>query len=130
MNEVKKYVLETEIEGARPEDTISLTERAIEEIKNTIHTQKVPAEYLLRIGTQDGGCSGPQYILGFDTLSADPSEDKEFNVADVGIVIDRKSLFLLQGVVIDYITDINQSGFVFHNPNQSSCGNCNGCGGH
>lgn len=130
MNEVKKYVLDTEIEGARPEDTISLTENAIAEIKNIIQTQKVPAEYLLRIGTQSGGCSGPQYILGFDTVAGDPSEDKEYNIADVRIVIDRKSLFLLQGVTIDYITDLNQSGFVFHNPHQSNCSDCSSCGGH
>ncbi len=121
-----KYPLETGIEGARTEDTVYITSHAINQIKNIVVEQNVPEEYYLRIGTQSGGCSGMQHVLGFDNTPADESLDKSFSIGDSSIVIDRKSLFLLQGITIDYIEDIDRKGFVFHNPYHQGCGGC-GC---
>lgn len=126
-NATIKHPLESEIEGARTEDTTYITNNAVNQIKNIVVEQKVPEEYYLRIGTQSGGCSGMQHILGFDSTPVDDSLDKSFLIDETSIIIDRKSLFLLQGITIDYVEDIDQKGFMFHNPYHQGCG---GCGGH
>ncbi|MGB5893381.1 MAG: iron-sulfur cluster assembly accessory protein, partial [Ignavibacteriaceae bacterium] len=45
---------------------ISLTEKAINEIKRIMSENQVPDSYGLRVGVKGGGCSGFSYTLGFD----------------------------------------------------------------
>jgi Fe-S cluster assembly iron-binding protein IscA len=47
------------------ESPISLTESAVNEIRNIISEKQIPADYGLRVGVKGGGCSGMSYILGF-----------------------------------------------------------------
>lgn len=122
-----KIPLDTGIEGARNEDAFYITNTAVGEIKNIIKTQNVPDDYYLRIATQSGGCSGVQYVLGFDNHTPEVEKDKSYLIEDTAIVIDRKSLFLLEGITIDFIEQENARGFVFDNPYHQGCG---GCGGH
>jgi iron-sulfur cluster assembly protein len=117
--DVKK--IDTGIMGAEDQDSILLTEKV-----NAIRQENsIPEEYSLRLGTQSGGCSGMNYILGFDSEIND--YDKPIEMDKISLVIDRSSLFYLQGVTLDYVDDVNGSGFVFTNPNNiKTCG----CGGH
>ena len=121
--DVKK--IDTGIMGAEDQDSILMTVRAIEKVNAIRQENSIPEEYSLRLGTQSGGCSGMNYILGFDSEIND--YDKPVELDKINLVIDRTSLFYLQGVTLDYVDDVNGSGFVFTNPNNiKTCG----CGGH
>ena len=123
IKDLPSVVLDTEIVGAKERDNIIITERALAEIKRIYVEKSVPDEYLLRIDIESGGCSGVHHILGFDNEISD--NDKIFDANGLGVVIDRKALFVLQSTTIDYINDINGSGFIFDNPYVSS--GCSGC---
>jgi iron-sulfur cluster assembly protein len=125
MTDTNLIGIDTEIVGAEDKDKIYMTENAFNQIHEVRESNNVPEEYFLRMGAQSGGCSGFQYIIGFD--SEVKEMDKEITIDNVNVVIDRKSLFYLQGVTLDYVDDVNGKGFVFNNPNnEHACG----CGGH
>ena len=77
----------------------------------------------LRLGIKTTGCSGLAYVLEFvDELNED---DKVFDVDDVNIIIDAKSLVYLDGIELDFVKEGLNEGFKFTNPNAK--GEC-GCG--
>ncbi|ABM24699.1 MULTISPECIES: iron-sulfur cluster assembly protein IscA [Shewanella] len=77
----------------------------------------------LRLGLRTSGCSGMAYVLEFvDTLNDD---DEVFDIEDVKIIIDAKSLIYLQGIELDFVKEGLNEGFQFNNPNAK--GEC-GCG--
>jgi len=77
----------------------------------------------LRLGIKTTGCSGLAYVLEFvDELNED---DELFEIDDVNIIIDGKSLVYLDGVQLDFVKEGLNEGFKFTNPNAK--GEC-GCG--
>ena len=77
----------------------------------------------LRLGIKTTGCSGLAYVLEFvDDLNED---DTVFEIDDVNIIIDGKSLVYLDGVQLDFVKEGLNEGFKFTNPNAK--GEC-GCG--
>jgi hypothetical protein len=54
--------------------SITLTDKAANEVKKIITEQKLAPETVLRVGVAGGGCSGFSYSLGFDT-QYDPKAD-------------------------------------------------------
>lgn len=77
----------------------------------------------LRLGIKTTGCSGLAYVLEFvDDLNED---DTLFNIDDVNIIIDGKSLTYLDGIELDFVKEGLNEGFKFTNPNAK--GEC-GCG--
>ncbi len=112
-----------QVDGIDHDDHIFISENAIEAIRSIKEENGIPADMYLRLGTKSGGCSGMNYVIGFDTLIND--NDSTFKIRDHNIVIDKKSIFFLMGVTLDYINDVGGSGFVFNNPyNESGCGGC------
>lgn len=92
---------------------VTLTEKAI--LKAKEFSSKEEGKFL-RIGLQGGGCSGLQYIFGLDIK-------KESDWEQSGIVIDKFSLAMLDGSIIDYVDDLSGSHFDIQNPNvKHSCG--------
>jgi len=75
----------------------------------------------LRVKITTTGCSGYAYQLEFaDTINLD---DKEFYSNGVKLVVDKKSLILIDGTEIDYIIDGLNEGFEFNNPlTKAKCG--------
>ncbi|MEM8957953.1 MAG: iron-sulfur cluster assembly accessory protein [Pseudomonadota bacterium] len=75
----------------------------------------------LRVMVQDGGCAGLKYGMA---LELDQQEDDAVVESDgVVVLIDPASQQHLTGTTIDYVTTLEQSGFVFNNPNaNTSCG--------
>lgn len=96
---------------------ITLTEFAANKIK-TLLTEK--EETGIRAGVQGGGCSGFTYRLKFDN----PKEnDRILESHGVKIYVDAKSYLYLMGTIIDFVDELNQSGFKFVNPNaKRTCG--------
>jgi iron-sulfur cluster assembly protein len=75
----------------------------------------------LRLGVRRSGCSGFAYDIEYaDEVRAD---DAEFESHGVRIVVDLKSLPLLEGTELDYARDGLNAAFRFNNPNvRDSCG--------
>lgn len=96
---------------------ITLTEFAAKKIK-TLLTEK--EETGIRAGVQGGGCSGFTYQLKFDNQKED---DRVLESHGIKLYIDPKSYLYLMGTQIDFIDELNQSGFKFVNPNaKRTCG--------
>ena len=76
----------------------------------------------VRLGVKTTGCSGMAYVIEFvDELN--PDEDVSFEDKGVTIVVDKKSLIILDGTEIDYGKEGLNEGFKFINPNESDrCG--------
>jgi iron-sulfur cluster assembly protein len=101
---------------------ISLTERAAQEVQRYKNENKIESQAFLRVGATAGGCSGYSYRLEFDE-AYDEQLDDQYDCHGVKLVIDRKSLLLLDGTTIDWHESLEQSGFTFSNPNVvKSCG--------
>jgi iron-sulfur cluster assembly accessory protein len=109
------------INGAGPEDHIMITTTAFEKIKEFLTANPVGDDYSLRFAARSGGCSGMVYKLGLDNQALEG--DRKHNHEGVNFVFDQKSVYYLMGVTLDYIDDVNGSGFVFNNPNnENTCG--------
>lgn len=99
---------------------ISLTPRALVEVKNILNEKNVPAEYGLRVGVQGGGCSGMSYLLGFDKPK---EQDETFDLDGVTLIMDKKHAMYVLGMEVDFQDGLNARGFVFSNPQaKSTCG--------
>ena len=77
----------------------------------------------VRFGVRKTGCSGYAYVVEIaDRLAAN---DRVIEQDGLKLVVDDKSLPLVDGTEIDYARQGLNATFVFHNPN--STGEC-GCG--
>ena len=104
--------------------TLTLTDRAAEEVRKFMAEEKVPAETAgLRIGVMPGGCSGFKYSLNIEERALE--DDVVLDVGGVRVFVDGFSMQYLSGVTIDYTSSMQGSGFTFNNPNAT--GGC-GCG--
>lgn len=103
---------------------ITLTETAQSKLFAFVQSdsQETTATKGIRVSVIDGGCNGYEYSLG---LVNRPKEDDQLLEQDnLRVYIDSKSAPLLQGVVIDYIEGLTQSGFKFSNPNADETCSC------
>jgi iron-sulfur cluster assembly accessory protein len=104
--------------------TLTLTDRAGEEVKKFLAEEKVSRDSAgLRVGVLPGGCSGFRYSLNIEEQAG--ADDIVIESAGVRLFVDEFSAPYLNGTVIDYKSNFQESGFAFENPNAS--GGC-GCG--
>ena len=77
----------------------------------------------LRVRVQGGGCSGFQNKLDLDP-KYDEKTDHKFEFHGIEVVIDKRSMLYLEGAVVDFHDDLEQSrGFTISNPQaKSTCG--------
>jgi len=99
--------------------TIELTESAARQIKAQI--AKRGKGIGLRVGVKDAGCSGFAYTYDYaDEVRAD---DRLFEAHDAKLVVDAKSLEVLDGSTLDYVKEGLKQIFKFINPNvDATCG--------
>ena len=96
---------------------ITLTENAVTAVKSAMAQTSNSAEGL-RIMVEAGGCAGFKYMMGLETTSR--SGDIVIEQEGVKLFIDDKSQPLVSGMRIDFVTSLENSGFVFENPNAAS----------
>ncbi|MGM9929196.1 MAG: HesB/IscA family protein [Bacillus sp. (in: firmicutes)] len=102
------------------EQIITITDAAALQIKDMMKHNDEENAYL-RVAVHGGGCSGLSYGMGF-THEVD-EEDTTLTQHDIPIVIDRESIGVLKGTIIDYKQSLMGGGFTIDNPNAiASCG--------
>jgi len=100
---------------------ISLTKSAAQRVKS--YLEKRGRGVGLRIGVRRTGCSGWAYLI--DYADEIDSNDVVFEEGDVKVVVDSKSLELIDGTEVDFVKEGLNEAFKFRNPNIK--GEC-GCG--
>ena len=100
---------------------ITLTENAASRVQKFL-TQRGKG-IGLRLGVRTSGCSGLAYTLEFvdDSLP----DDCRFDSHGVTVLVDPKSLAILDGTELDFVREGMNEGFKFNNPNSKA--HC-GCG--
>ena len=94
---------------------IEFTERAKEQINRIINEDQL--KNFFRISVKGGGCSGFKYDFSFDNKYN--NEDFVFGKA----IIDKQSLDIISGSVIDFNKEMIGESFTISNPKAtSSCG--------
>ena len=94
---------------------IDFTERAKKQIKKITAENKTKKYF--RISVKGGGCSGFKYNFSFDDSTNE--NDVLFN----NTVIDKASLEIINGSIIDFKVEMIGESFVINNPKaSSSCG--------
>ena len=100
--------------------TINLTDKAIETVRNLLSQKNVP-DHGLRVFVSGGGCSGMQYGMALEA-EARPY-DHVIEKDGVKAFVDPTSMMYLAGATVDYEDSVMGGGFKIDNPNAvTSCG--------
>lgn len=92
---------------------VSITAKALTEIKAIIANKSIPTDYGLRVGISGGGCGGMSFILGFDKKA---ESDIAYMVEGITVYVDKKHAMYLLGREIDFYEGADARGFVFTDP--------------
>ena len=96
------------------EKKLNFTDQALNQINIITKGQD---KKFFRITVQGGGCSGFKYNFGFDTKTND--DDVVFGK----VIIDKSSLDIISGSVVDFKKEMIGESFVIDNPKATaSCG--------
>ena len=110
--------MSVETKAASP---VTLTEGAKKEIVKLMSQQELGEEFGLRLGVEGGGCSGMNYILGFDQKK---DGDSEYEIDNIKVFMNKAHGLYLVGMEVDFQNGLNSRGFVFINPNEASTCGC------
>ena len=100
---------------------ITLTEAAAERVRRFLDSRG--SGIGLRIAVKTTGCSGYMYLVDYADAIGD--EDNVYDSNGVKVIVDIKSLPLVDGTEVDFSKQGLSEGFRFKNPNVK--GEC-GCG--
>lgn len=99
---------------------VKITATALNQLKRIREEQNIGEDYGLRIGVKGGGCSGFQYILGFDVIK---DKDSVYELDGMKVIMEKAHGIYLIGMEIDWVEGLNNRGFSFNNPNATdTCG--------
>src|SRR5687768_3321727 len=108
----------------QPDVLLTVTGVAVAEVHKFMQAEGVDAARGgLRVSVQPGGCSGFKYGLLIEDAAAE--DDVVLDQGGFKVFVDPFSAQYISGVVIDYTSSMQGSGFTFKNPNAT--GGC-GCG--
>jgi iron-sulfur cluster assembly accessory protein len=85
--------------------------------------KRAAGETALRVGVKAGGCSGYEYVFGWEQTPKDTDLIFE-GPGGAKVYVDPRSLRVLDGTTLDYDTSLLSKGFVFNNPNATSVCGC------
>jgi iron-sulfur cluster assembly accessory protein len=102
---------------------IQLTETAAGKVRELLE-EEGRTDIGLRVAVQPGGCSGLRYAMYLDDqLSERDVADEQFGVR---VVVDKMSIPYISEATIDFVDNLEQSGFTIDNPAAQggcACGN-------
>tara|TARA_B110000116_G_scaffold251674_1_gene246941 strand:+ start:800 stop:1117 length:318 start_codon:yes stop_codon:yes gene_type:complete len=94
---------------------INFSEKALNRINQLV--SKKPNGTFFRIAVKGGGCSGFKYDFSFD------QKIEKDDLKHENIVIDKSSLEMLKGSMVDFAQELIGDSFKISNPKtKSSCG--------
>jgi iron-sulfur cluster assembly protein len=100
---------------------VSLTNSAAERVKS--YLAKRGHGVGLRVGVKKTGCNGWAYLI--DYADSIDTGDVVFDEEGIKVIVDEKSLQLIDGTEVDFVKEGLNEAFKFRNPNVK--GEC-GCG--
>ncbi len=104
--------------GKGSEKELEVSDRAFEQVKKFQERQGKQGK-AFRLGIAAGGCSDYTYTMQFDDVHP---EDLVVERDGVKVIVDQKSLEALRHSTLDFVSSLQQTGFVVHNPNlKHSC---------
>jgi len=99
---------------------IQLTPKAAKAVQRFIRFSETPVSGM-RVTVSGGGCSGFQYGVRLEAAPA--ADDTVFEIDGIKVLIDPATKPLIDGLTIDFIESMTESGFKFDNPNaKAACG--------
>jgi len=100
---------------------VEVTSTAQEQVLKILQREGKP-DAALRLYVQGGGCSGLTYGMTFDKKQT--GDEVAYDQSGLLVVVDRASAPLLEGLKVDYLLGLEQSGFKIHNPNAKETCSC------
>lgn len=101
--------------------TVTVTHAAVEHVKRLREKEGHDTTHALRVGVKAGGCSGYSYFLGF--TGDRRTNDLVLEYDGLTVLVDPRSMEILDGTVIDYERGLLGAGIQFRNPRaKRSCG--------
>jgi len=100
---------------------VSLTSSAAERVRS--YLAKRGHGVGLRVGVKKTGCNGWAYLI--DYADSIDTGDIVFDEEGIKVIVDEKSLRLIDGTEVDFVKEGLNEAFKFRNPNVK--GEC-GCG--
>ncbi|MCI0751711.1 MAG: iron-sulfur cluster assembly accessory protein [Flammeovirgaceae bacterium] len=88
---------------------VTISTRAIEEIRRIMESKKIPEGYGLRVGVKGGGC-GVSLIIGFDKKK---DSDLSYEISGIPVYLDKKHTLYLMGKEVDFYEGDDARGFMF-----------------
>lgn len=110
-----KQTSDVETSGSNNDQLIQLTPIAKERVKSIIDSEDLEVEGL-RVSITGRTTSTFEYSLGLE-VELHP-DDVVIDLGDLKVLVDSQSIDSLKGSIIDYVEDLNASGFRVDNPNQ------------
>ena len=112
-----KQTSDVEKTGSNNGQLIQLTPIAKERVKSIIDSEDLEVEGL-RVSITGRTTNTFEYSLGLE-VELHP-DDVVIDLGDLKVLVDSQSMDSLKGSIIDYVEDLNASGFRVDNPNQPS----------
>ncbi|MFM2056189.1 MAG: hypothetical protein RLY71_574 [Pseudomonadota bacterium] len=100
--------------------TVTVTPKAATKIRKALDSRGGGVG--LRIAVKTSGCSGYAYALEFADVAA--PEDLSFDSEGVTVLVDAKSLPMVDGTQLDWVREGLNEGFKFNNPNAAATCGC------
>ena len=110
-----KQTSDVETSGSNNDQLIQLTPIAKERVKSIVDSEDLEVEGL-RISITGRTANTFEYSLGLE-VELHP-DDVVIDLGDLKVLVDSQSMDSLKGSIIDYVEDLNASGFRVDNPNQ------------
>ena len=101
--------------------SVEVTPAARDQVLKIMDRQQKPGS-ALRLYVQGGGCSGLTYGLSFDRQET--GDEVAYRDGGLTVVVDRASAPLLDGLKVDFLLGLEQSGFKIINPNAKATCSC------
>jgi len=98
-------------------EPVAITQEALSAIAEIIQKKEIPDGYGLRIYLADKGisCGTNQYQLGFDKPG---DTDLTYERNNITIIVKKMQAVHLAGLILDFVTEEDVSGFSFRRENQ------------
>lgn len=96
---------------------VTISTRAVEEIRKIMETKNIPAGYGLRVGIKGGGCGGAAPLIGFDKKK---ETDLDYTICGIPVYVDKRHTMFVIGKEVDFYDGENARGFLFTDPGDTA----------